>query len=252
MLHETEGVVLRSRSYGESHKILTVITPRGKVALLARGARKPGSRLSGVAQPLVRGMFVYTHPGQPGSMGTLRHAEVLHHFYRALEADLLRQAYAMYFLEMIEKLSDADGASEALYLFLLHTLKQLEAGTDPRVLKIIVDLKVLAAAGYRPVWERCVHCGRGEGPFLASVRHGGLLCGDCRHLDPQAVAVPETGVKLLRLFQDVPLVRLGQVRIREETKEALERLTRRFVDAYLDLPLKSADFLDRLARWEGV
>jgi len=252
MLHQTEGIVLRCRNYGEAHKILAVITPRGKVSLMARGAWKPKSRFSGVAQPLVQGMFVYTHTGQPGSMGTLRHAEVLHHFYRAVETDLERQAYAMYFLEMTDKLSDGEGPSEALYPFLLHALKQLEAGTDAQVLKMIVDLKALAAAGYRPVWERCVHCGRREGPFLASVRHGGLLCADCRHLDAQATAVPETGVKLLRLFQDVPLSRLGQVRVREETKETLGRLTRRFVEEYLELPLKTADFLDQLARWDGV
>jgi DNA repair protein RecO (recombination protein O) len=252
MLHQTEGVVLRCRSYGESHKILTLITPRGKLSLLARGARKPKSRLAGAAQPLVQGMFVYDHNGKTGSMGTLRHAEVIHHFYRALETSLHLQAYAMYFLEITDKLGDSESASEALYPFLLHALKLLEAGTDPQVLKIMVDLKVLAAAGYRPVWERCVHCGRQDGPFLASVRHGGLLCADCRRLDGQALVVPESGVKLLRLFQDVPLARLGQVRVREETKGLLSRLTRMFVDEYLDLPLKSAVFLDQIGQWEGV
>lgn len=252
MLHQTEGVVLRCRNYGESHKILTVITPGGKVALMARGARKPKSRLAGVAQPLVQGLFVYVHNGQPGTMGTLRHAEVIHHFYRALETDLHRQAYAMYFLELTDRLGDSDGASEAWYPFLLHALKQLEVGTDAQVLKIMVDLKVLAAAGYRPVWERCVHCGGTEGPYLASVRHGGLLCVDCRRLDSQAQALSESGVKLLRLFQDVPLSRLGQVRIREETKDALVRLTRQLVEEYLDVPLKSVAFLDQLTQWEGV
>jgi len=252
MLHQTEGVVLRVRSYGESHKILTVITAGGKLSLVARGARKPKSRLAGVAQPLVQGLFVYVHNGQPGSMGTLRHAEVIHHFYRAMETNLHLQAIAMYFLEMVDKLADSESPSAGLYTFLLQALKQLEAGTDPQVLKIMVELKVLAAAGYRPVWERCVFCRRTEGPFLASVRHGGLLCLDCRGRDEQALALSPSAVKLLRLFQDVPLHRLGQVRVREETKELLARLTRLFVDEYLDLPLKSAEFLDQIGQWEGV
>ena len=252
MLHQTEGVVLRCRNYGEAHKILTVITPQGKMALMAQGARKPKSRLAGAAQPLVQGMFVYVHNGQPGSMGTLRHAEVLHHFYRALETDLNRQAYAMYFLELTDKLADAEGPSQGLYPFLLHALRHLEAGIDSQVLKMIVDLKVLAFAGYRPVWDACVHCGRSVGPFLASVRLGGLLCADCRHMDGQALGLPESGIKLLRMFQDVPLPRLGQVRMREETKAILGRLTRLLVEEYLDLPLKSAAFLDQLEQWEDV
>lgn len=252
MLHQTEGLVLRCRNYGESHKILTLLTPRGKLSLIARGARKPKSRLAGVAQPLVQGMFVYFHRGTKGTMGSLNQGEVIHHFYRAFEASLVRQAYAMYFLESADRLSEVESPSQGMYLFLLNTLTLLESGTDPQILKLIFDLKVLAASGYRPVWERCQHCGREDGPYLASVRFGGLLCADCRQQDPQAVAVTETAVKLLRLFQEIPLSRLGQVRIREETKALLWRITQLFMDEYLDLPLKSAAFLTQVQEWEGV
>lgn len=252
MLHQTEGLVLRCQNYGESHKILTLITPQGKLSLMARGARKPKSRLAAVSQPLVQGMYVYFHRGVRGTMGTLNQGEVIHHFYRSFESSLIRQAYAMYFLECMDRLSEEESPSQGMYPFLLNTLKLLESGKDPQVLKIIFDLRVLAASGYRPVWERCQHCSREYGPFLVSVRYGGLLCADCRQQDGQAQAVSETVVKLLRLFQEIPLLRLGQVRLREETTDQLGRITQLFMEEYLDLPLKSAAFLAQVQEWEGV
>lgn len=44
----TKGIVLARTNYGEANRILTVITPdHGKVRLMARGVRKPKSKLAG-------------------------------------------------------------------------------------------------------------------------------------------------------------------------------------------------------------
>lgn len=40
MLHKWEGIVLKARAYGESNKIVTLMTREaGKVACMARGAK---------------------------------------------------------------------------------------------------------------------------------------------------------------------------------------------------------------------
>ena len=51
MLIKTEGIVIRTRDYGESHKVVVLFTAeRGKLPLMARGAKKPRSRLGAVTQ----------------------------------------------------------------------------------------------------------------------------------------------------------------------------------------------------------
>lgn len=47
MVHKTNGIIVRQRDLGESDKIVTVIThDKGKLSVVAKGARKPTSKKS--------------------------------------------------------------------------------------------------------------------------------------------------------------------------------------------------------------
>ena len=46
-LYRTEGIVLREMDYGEADRILTLLTPGGKLSAIARGIRRPTSRKVG-------------------------------------------------------------------------------------------------------------------------------------------------------------------------------------------------------------
>ncbi len=49
MITQTQAIILRSIDYQESSKILTVLSKEhGKIALIARGVKKPKSKLSGI------------------------------------------------------------------------------------------------------------------------------------------------------------------------------------------------------------
>ena len=50
----TKGIVLRETETKETDKILTLLTAeRGKISVIARGARRKGCRFAASAQPLV-------------------------------------------------------------------------------------------------------------------------------------------------------------------------------------------------------
>jgi DNA repair protein RecO (recombination protein O) len=51
-LYKTEGIVLRSMDLGEADRVLTILTPRlGKLRVIAKGIRRPRSRLGGGLEP---------------------------------------------------------------------------------------------------------------------------------------------------------------------------------------------------------
>src|SRR3970282_150712 len=51
-LYKTEAIVLRSMDLGEADRVLTVLTPRlGKLRVIAKGVRRPKSRIGGRLQP---------------------------------------------------------------------------------------------------------------------------------------------------------------------------------------------------------
>lgn len=55
MQNQLEGIVIRTRPYGETNKIVTLFTKEaGKITCMARGAKKPASRLAAITQPFTR------------------------------------------------------------------------------------------------------------------------------------------------------------------------------------------------------
>ena len=57
-LIRTEAIVLRQRPLGDADRICVLFSPtRGRIEAVAKGVRKPLSKLSGHVEPLTRGQF---------------------------------------------------------------------------------------------------------------------------------------------------------------------------------------------------
>ena len=96
LLNKWEGIILRSIPYGESNKIVTLYSREaGKLTAMARGAKKPASRLASITQPFTHGSFlIRTGRG----MGTLEQGEPIDSM-RHIREDLEATAYASYIVE---------------------------------------------------------------------------------------------------------------------------------------------------------
>jgi DNA repair protein RecO (recombination protein O) len=243
LLSKLEGIVLKAKDYGESHQILLLFTEhRGKLAVMARGSKKPRSRFSAVTEPFTVAHFVLFSSG--GGMPTLSQADLIqsHH---ALRSDLLLTAYGAYWLDLVDHVTEEKEANPALYRLLKAALDKLEQGVDPDILTRIVELRMLTAAGAAPVLQHCVHCRQERRPVRFSVRQGGFLCEACAALDPHAAAVSEACAQLLPLLQKVSLKRLGEIRVRDETRRQLEELVHAFVSEHVAAGLKSYSILQQ-------
>ncbi|MGE0992705.1 DNA repair protein RecO, partial [Bacillus sp. GMa5/2] len=75
MFQKVEGIVIRTTDYGETNKIVTIFSRElGKISAMARGAKKPKSRLASVSQLMTHGHFLI----QMGSgLGTLQQGEII-------------------------------------------------------------------------------------------------------------------------------------------------------------------------------
>lgn len=249
MLAKTEGIVLRTRDYGESNKVVVLFTPEhGKLAAMARGAKKPKSRLSAATQPFTLGQFLcFTGSG----MATISQADILQSHY-PLRADLFLTAYASYLTELLDKMTEEKEPQPLLYDLLHSTLHALEEGTDPDILCRLFELKILEVAGYRPRLDGCVHCRRWDLPMQFSVSFGGLLCSDDAKRDPYAISLSPAALRILKQLQRVMPDRLGRIQVQDETKHLMERVLRSFINQYVDRSFKSRKFLDQIRRdWEG-
>ena len=118
MLLKAESIVIRTMDYGETNKILTLYTKEfGKIGVMARGAKRPKSRLSSISQLFTYGSYLFQK--SPG-LGVLNQGEIIDTF-RSVRADLTVTSYAVYVLELFDKLTDERVPSTSLFdLLYLH------------------------------------------------------------------------------------------------------------------------------------
>ena len=118
----TSGIVLRSTDTKETDKILTVLTPdRGKIAVIARGARRKNSRLAASCQLLAYSeLTIY----QRGNWCYLDEACTIE-LFDGVRQDFELLSLASYFAELTETLTDADDASPEVLSLLLNALYAL-------------------------------------------------------------------------------------------------------------------------------
>lgn len=244
MFTKVEGLVIRTKDYGEGNKILVLYTQElGKISVMARGAKKPKSRLSSVSQPFTRGLYLF-YKGS-GGMGTLSQGEILQSF-RALRQDLFQASHASYFVDLVDKLTEEHEKNTYLYQLLVETLQFLEDGKDADILTRLFELKLLHIGGYRPELNQCVICSRTDGDFGFSVVEGGLICERCKTRDPEHIRLSVGARKVLRTLYLIQPHQLGDIRVKAETRKELQQVIWTFMDMHTPLRLKTRDFLQKL------
>lgn len=247
MLYNTEGIVVRNIAYGETHAVVTLLTPLGTTACMARGAKKPQSRLAAGVQLCAQGVYsIY----QGSGMGNLQQVEVVN-THRKVRERLELAAYAAYFCELVLAIAeDRPRGDKTLYELFSATLSQLSDKPEQApILARIWETKVLTVLGASPPWSVCVRCGEElTDSYVYSPRDGGFICQSCERQQAPIGAwpVPATAARLLTAFARVPLARLGRVDVSAPTLRALKAVLAAQLRDYAGLSLKSRQVLDSL------
>lgn len=246
--YTANGLVLHRLNLGETDKILTLYTrEHGKLSAVAKGVRKPNSRLSGATELFTLSRFLLA-TGK--SLDIVTQCEIQESF-PALRADLARLARATYLCELLDRLTverDATASEELcdLTVSALYLLQRAE--TYPDGIVHAYELRLMAVLGYAPVLDRCVRCGQplerrtvGFSPSL-----GGMLCSADRYRVEDALPLSHEAVLLLQtLFSAEPEALLALHPAPRSAAE-VDKALRWYVRFRAERDLKSADFLDQL------
>ncbi len=247
MLYSLQGIVIRSMDYSESSKIISVLTAElGKISLMVRGAKKIKSKHTAITQLFTLGEFTFFK--QAGKMGTLHQGEVTHS-YHGLRDDLSKTAYAAYLAEMVDRLMNEEEASSYVYVQFQAALTAIEAGKDIAVVGHIFEMQILGFQGYSPQLDQCVSCLSELHLSRFSSSLGGLLCGSCAHQDRTSIEITASTLKLLRVFVNMDLRRLGDIQVKPATKQEIKSCMRDYMDRHIDISWKSRRFIDQMEKY---
>ena len=245
---ETEALVLRVVDFGESDRIAHLLTPAtSRLTVIAKGARRSRRRFPGTLDLLNR-IAVRVDRRRSGSLARLEQARLVDAF-PALRIRPARFALACYLVELFDRLApEQSGGREAGQLFAaaLGALRAIgEQDPDGR-LRVLLELRALAALGLRPELARCVRCGRAveETERVAfHVAEGGPLCARCESPADAALSVHLGTLRALDQGLRLPIERLARLALPALAQREAELLLGRFERFHAGVELRSERFL---------
>ncbi|MBD3367364.1 MAG: DNA repair protein RecO [Candidatus Eisenbacteria bacterium] len=248
----SRGVVLRTYTIGETSKVVVCYTrDYGKVRLVAKGARKGGSRFGAALEPMmVSGVVFYLKEGR--DLHLLSSADIEHE-EAPLRRDAVRMAYGSVLVELVDRLvpelEPVPGLEGALEAGLSAAASAPEGDLDALIWRFTMALA--RRLGYEPQTGRCVVCGRepGDAPGFSPLL-GGAVCGTCLGgRRAEGAARGNVAEIMLRLSRGEPVRSEGLAApLRDEVTEVLLS----FLESHTDrrLKLRSLGFLAQLRRMD--
>ena len=118
---KTEALVLKRTNYGETDRILTILTPEGKKSVLAKAARKERSKLAGGIEMFCRSEIVI-HQGR-GKLAILTSAK-MREYYQNILTNIETLEVASEILKKIIKVTEATD-NEDYYKVTVESLSAL-------------------------------------------------------------------------------------------------------------------------------
>lgn len=177
--------MLRRTDSGEADRRLTLFTPSlGKLDVIAKGAKKAGSRLAGSSEPMVRAVFTWAEGRHRRFVTQVQPATSFPH----LRADYDRTAAALSLLELFAVSTPFESPVDGLFEILVTTLEAMEAADDPLPALVWAEAKLLDAEGVHPDWAVCVDTGSPlvDNPSWVSPTAGGPVTQKGAEFHPDA------------------------------------------------------------------
>ncbi|MDA3023442.1 MAG: DNA repair protein RecO [Actinomycetota bacterium] len=241
--YRDRGIVLRTHRLGETDRILTLLLQgRGKVRAVAKGVRRPGSRIGGRVEPFSH-VDLELHEGR--SLDIVRQVETID-AHDSLRVDDRLHAAASVMVELVDVVAAEGQRDQALLRQLQAGLAALEA--DPDSASVFVDaflLRATSIVGFPVLTGACARC-RAPGPHARlSVVGGGTLCDDCGGDGTRQVG--SDVIEAVRLLGDDGSWQALPALAREhpEARATAGSYARAFVEHHLDRRLRSYDALER-------
>jgi len=241
----TPAIVLRTRPYGESDRIVSFLTEKhGKITGIAKGAKRSRKRFMNSLEPF--SLIDLRFQDRPHSNLVFIVAADLLLGFNKLISSLERIAFASYMVEITDGLIGDRDDSSLVFHHLKCGLSSL-AGQDTSLLFLTsFELQLLRLTGYQPILSGCKSCGRERqsdltGRWHSNLTEGGMLCERCRRPTKEDLPVGSAALAALADLHNgemAPGTSMPAAVLRE-----IRQVLLRFIQFQVGRELKSVPFL---------
>ena len=225
---EVEGIILTSQDYGDTSKIINVITKEyGIIGIIAKGCKNIKSSLRSVTDRLTYGNFNIFY--KKDKLSILSSVDVIDNF-KNIKKDISKISYATYLLELTGQVIKHSSKLD-VYDLLINGLIKINEGYDPLVIMNIIELKYLDYLGVMPIIDSCSKCGSIYAIKTLSSDAGGYICSKCYKDE---------------MYYYVDISKITKLEVSKEAKQEINNFLNEYYERYTGLYLKSKNFINNL------
>ena len=246
-VYRTDAIVLRRSDLGEADRLLTLFTAqRGKLRVVAKGVRRPGSKKAGHLEPFT---LVNLLLARGRELDIITQAEAVRTFPQ-IRADLLRLGLAASVAELIDRFGIQESDSHDLFQLAADTLDRLDREAEPEAALRYFQVRLLDLVGFRPELFRCVSCSNEARPVdqFFSLSEGGLLCPSCGPQREQARPLSLPALKVLRHNQRNSYEQAARPKLSPTVAQELDGLLESYLSYLLERELNVPRFVRQVRR----
>jgi DNA repair protein RecO len=247
LISTSEAIVLQTRRYSESSKIVTLYTRQhGKQSVVARGALQAKSRFGAVLQPMAfLSTTIYRKEGR--DLHNLSAAETVERF-PLLATDLERMTIGLAIVELVSASMHDEDRNDQIFDVIVGALRALgEPSSNGTNVLLWFVLRLSSLLGYAIGTSECGVCSEAvsvapDGDVAYSLALGAPLCAEHRETGVYRM-LPAGAFTLLGEISDRAIVDAGRVpsddRSRTILLEALTSFVRHHIDGIRKLKVGS-------------
>ena len=232
---KTKGIILSESNMNDFDKMLTVLTPNGKIGCAAKGARKPKSLLMAGTQFLCFGEYMMY---QGTSSYHINSCDTIELFY-PIRTDLDKLKYAAHITKIINDVTDENqNTYRILQLFLITLYMISETDKDLDFILSVFKLRLLCLLGFTPQIKACTNCKVQENITHFSIRDNGLKCEACSKIDKGAIRISDSTKTAMQYIVLADPKKIFSFQISEENLQELNLVSNLYFNEKLEKEYK--------------
>ena len=235
---KTKGIIIAENNMSDFDKMVTILTPSGKIGCAARGARKPKSMLMAATQFLCVGEYMLYRGTNSYSVNSCDTIEI---FYN-IRTDLDKLKYATHITKIINDVTDENQNTYKILQLFLNTLYMIsETDKDLDFINSVFKIRLSCLLGFMPIINKCTSCGEIGAESYFSFEDSGFKCEACARQDKGAIKISKSTANAIKYIILADAKKIFSFNIAEENKRELEIIAKLYLNDKLDKEYKIED-----------
>lgn len=234
-LLKTKGIIISENKMADFDKMVTILTPNGKIGCAAKGARRPKSLLMSATQFLCFGEYMLYKGANTYNINSCDTIEL---FYN-IRTDLDKLNQAAYITKIVDDVTDENQNTYKILQLYLNTLYMIsESDKNIDLILSIFRIRLVSILGFMPKIDACVSCKTKENIEYFSLKDNGFKCSICGKQDKSAIQISASTVNAIKYIIMSEAKKIYSFNLSEEGIKELEIVSKLYMNDKLEKEYK--------------